>query len=165
MSIYKLSYDHDLDCILSLANYYHVDTKTINLKAKEVNDLIKSESNLDIPTKLNLINLIVTGKQQRTNERIRVSFYHRCISDGTKEWFSDGLLNSEDGLKSFLKKVRKLFPNMVHDDLATSLQYALKYRINLEKGKQGKVGIFAFIAKSPLRATIHNILNFYESIS
>lgn len=144
MFIYKLSYDHDLDCILSLAEYYHVDTKTINLKAKEVNDLIKSGSHLDIPTKLNLINWIITGKQQRTNERIRVSFYHRCISSGTKEWFNDGLLNSEDGLKSFFKKVRKLFPHIVNDDLSTSLQHALKYRVDLEKGKQDKAGIFAF---------------------
>ena len=144
MFIYKLSYDHDLDCIPNLAEYYHVDTETIRLKAKEINELIKSESNLDIGTKVNLINWLVTGNKQRTNEIIRVSFYHRCISSGVKEWFSDGLLNSEDGLKSFFKKVDKLFPYMVNNDLATSLQYALKSRIDLEKGKQDKVGIFAF---------------------
>lgn len=143
MSIYKLSYDHDLDCILSLANYYHVDTKTINLKAKEVNDLIKSESNLDIPTKLNLINLIVTGKQQRTNERIRVSFYHRCISDGTKEWFSDGLLNSEDGLKSFLKKYANYF--QIWFMMTWPLHYNMLLNIELTWKRESKVKLVSLL--------------------
>ena len=48
--------------------------------------------------------------QEKNDSKLRISYYHRCLTDGTKEWFKKGLLNNLEGIKCFINKILELKP-------------------------------------------------------
>lgn len=138
--IYKFSYDDRDDAIQSLANYYSVDVEYFKSKLEKIFLYIKNLEDegfyLDHKDNGMMLNEIRTILNPNLNEisdaRIRISFYHRCMSDGTIQWFSEGLLNSFDGIKEFIRKINSITPYKISDKDAKSIYRQLEHRHNLE---------------------------------
>lgn len=135
MNIYKFSYDNKDDAIRSLANYYQVTDKEILSMSKSLcDDLNRRISKIGEKNghlmgvrekeykekiefeKMNFLKEIEnTLNFNALNEdcsKIRISFYHRCASDGKDSWFKEELLNSVDGIECFWNKLISLVPDV-----------------------------------------------------
>ena len=106
---YNFSFDDEDDALKSLMEYYEIDNDVIDKNLSEINRLVKEKEDIgsnDIGMYTHCIRMLLTPKVEKSINKIRVSYYHRCGSDGTLEWFKEGLLNSEDGLKNlFIKRI------------------------------------------------------------
>ena len=50
--------------------------------------------------------------QEKENLLLRISFYHRCSTDGTAAWFKEGLLNNVEGIQAYISKVSAFIPEI-----------------------------------------------------
>lgn len=145
--VHKFSFNHEDDALESLATYYEVDKKLIYEKLRKINNLVKEQGKLcdtDIGKYAYCIRRLLTDKEEKSVDKLRVSYYHRCGSDGTLEWFGDGLLNCNDGFKKFIEKISNLYPSLLSENLKDELNGRLKERFKGEAFGRQAVGIFAF---------------------
>ena len=147
MHIYKFSYDSEEDAINSLAKYYEVNSRDIYLKLEQINDLVKEAQDIpyaDVGKYTWCIKQILTNKKEKQEFKIRVSYYHHCGTDGSLEWFKDGLLNNFEGLESFVKKLSVICKDIFSEVLIEELRSKLKERFQGEGKGKDAVGVFAF---------------------
>ena len=118
--IYKFSYDSRNDAISSLAKYYSVTYNNLESKLTEVFqyiDQLKDENLFEDYASNGLMLyqiscMINSNLSDVEGAKIRISFYHRCSTNGTLEWFKEGLLNNVDGIEAFIRKIEKLEPEI-----------------------------------------------------
>lgn len=113
MEIYNFSYDDENDALNSLSMYYGISVEKIKSKLNEINTLLKNDVlEWDSGTYAWHIRLLLDAEPEQKNMKIRVSYYHRCGSDGTLEWFKEGLLHCPEGIKIFLNKTINIVPEL-----------------------------------------------------
>lgn len=118
--IYHFSYDDQDDALSSLAHYYDVDIDVLKFKFPQVMSYIQSLKDEHVYDKAvesgmlqtNIALLINPKFQEKEHSILRISFYHRCSTDGTATWFKDGLLNNVAGIQAYLEKVITLIPEI-----------------------------------------------------
>ncbi len=118
--IYKFSYDDRNDAIRSLANYYSVEPSYLKTRLKAIFLYIKDlkdeglycEQALNGMMQVNIALKLNASFRNETNDKLRINYYHRCLTDGTKDWFKEGLLNNLDGVACFIKKILELKPEI-----------------------------------------------------
>lgn len=76
--------------------------------------------------------------------KIRISFYHRCSTNGTLEWFKEGLLNNVDGIEAFIRKIEKLEPEIKKINLNLESITAMSRKKEWDTDKSELVGIHGF---------------------
>lgn len=138
--IYKFSYDDRDDALLSLADYYSIGLDELQSNLNAIFEYVKKLKDKDRYGELAFngmmlseIRTILNPKLiEKEGAKIRISFYHRCIHDGTIQWFSEGLLNSFDGIKEFIRKINSITPYKISDKDAENIYRQLKQRHNLE---------------------------------
>lgn len=142
MEIYKFSFDDENDALSNLSKYYGVSTEKIKSKLKEINTLLKNEAlEWDIGKYARNIRLLLDAEPEPQIMKIKVSYYHRCGSDGTLDWFKEGLLHSPEGIKIFLNKSIKIVPEL-SDYKSEILRRSIIHLNSENKGKA--TGPFAF---------------------
>lgn len=118
--IYKFSYDDRNDAIQSLANYYSVESNYLKSQLKDIFLYIQNlkdeglyyEQMLNGMMQVNIALKLNPSFRNETNDKLRISYYHSCLTDGTKEWFKEGLLNNLEGIKCFINKILELKPEI-----------------------------------------------------
>lgn len=146
-NFYEFSYDNEEDALDSLSKYYEIKKDVIFANLNEINDLIKEKIELedkDVGKYAWLIRKLLIDKKENNYLKLRVNYYHHCGSDGTLEWFKEGLLNNFDGLTCFLSKIEELFPMFLNDHLKTELRQRMEIRFQGEAFGKKAVGVYAY---------------------
>lgn len=150
--IYKFSYDSRNDAISSLAKYYSVTYNNLESKLTEVFQYIDQlkDENLFEDYASNGLMLYQISCMLNSNlsdiegAKIRISFYHRCSTNGTLEWFKEGLLNNVDGIEAFIRKIEKLEPEIKKINLNLESIKAMSRKKEWDTDKSELVGIHGF---------------------
>ncbi|MCW8040182.1 MULTISPECIES: hypothetical protein [Acinetobacter] len=150
--IYKFSYDSRNDAISSLAKYYSVTYNNLESKLTEVFQYIDQlkDENLFEDYASNGLMLYQISCMLNSNlsdiegAKIRISFYHRCSTNGTLEWFKEGLLNNVDGIEAFIRKIEKLEPEIKKINLNLESIKAMSRKKEWDTEKSELVGIHGF---------------------
>ena len=150
--IYKFSYDSRNDAISSLAKYYSVTYNNLESKLTEVFQYIDQlkDENLFEDYASNGLMLYQISCMINSNlsdvevAKIRISFYHRCSTNGTLEWFKEGLLNNVDGIEAFIRKIEKLEPEIKKINLNLESITAMSRKKEWDTDKSELVGIHGF---------------------
>lgn len=104
-----LSCDDLDDAIRSLALFYGVDHEYVrDLYENNWPDFIPEDSSFDEFNDTRLVWCFSTclGLNDFVSpEGFNVAFYHRTRFNGDPEWFADGLLTAQDGMRSFFTKI------------------------------------------------------------
>ncbi|MHA3051787.1 hypothetical protein [Acinetobacter sp. ANC 4640] len=169
MNIYKFSYDSQQDALNSLANYYQVSVEEINSRIHKIKAIINklhSYVDRDIGFALWEIRDLLNQEQRELDNPIfQISFYHRCVTNGQQSWFEDGLLNSLDGIASFMQKVIVL----VSEDMGIKIEslQSIILTKSLDEEKSETDGINGFYrlkdAKSSTGFDIPEVFSDYSS--
>lgn len=142
--LFVFSYDDDNDALNTLATYYQITTEVIHSKMKSLQEIyedFKITGNATIF--LYVIRVLLDATPLKIdNEKFKIYFYHRTGSDCTKEWFAKGLLNSRDGISSFVSNIESLYP-----DLNIKSYEDAMLGHDLSKHNFEVVGPFAFLRK------------------
>ncbi|MCG2572525.1 hypothetical protein LVY74_02995 [Acinetobacter sp. ME22] len=170
MNIYKFSYDSKQDALNSLANYYQISVQEINSRTDEIKPIIQklgSYIDQDIGFTLwEIRNLLNKEQRELDNPNFQISFYHRCITNGQQSWFEDGLLNSVDGIASFMHKVTALVPEIKNMNIRIeSLQNIIREKgFNEEKSEIDGINGFYRLkdAKSSIGFDISEVFDKYD---
>ena len=150
--IYKFSYDSRNDAISSLAKYYSVTYNNLESKLTEVFqyiDQLKDENLFEDYASNGLMLyqiscMINSNLSDVEGAKIRISFYHRCSTNGTLEWFKEGLLNNVDGIEAFIRKIEKLEPEIKKINLNLESITAMSRKKEWDTDKSELVGIHGF---------------------
>lgn len=150
--IYKFSYDSRNDAISSLAKYYSVTYNNLESKLTEVFqyiDQLKDENLFEDYASNGLMLyqiscMINSNLSDIEGAKIRISFYHRCSTNGTLEWFKEGLLNNVDGIEAFIRKIEKLEPEIKKINLNLESITAMSRKKEWDTDKSELVGIHGF---------------------
>ena len=150
--IYKFSYDSRNDAISSLAKYYSVTYNNLESKLTEVFqyiDQLKDENLFEDYASNGLMLyqiscMINSNLSDVEGANIRISFYHRCSTNGTLEWFKEGLLNNVDGIEAFIRKIEKLEPEIKKINLNLESITAMSRKKEWDTDKSELVGIHGF---------------------
>ena len=150
--IYKFSYDSRNDAISSLAKYYSVTYNNWESKLTEVFqyiDQLKDENLFEDYASNGLMLyqiscMINSNLSDVEGAKIRISFYHRCSTNGTLEWFKEGLLNNVDGIEAFIRKIEKLEPEIKKINLNLESITAMSRKKEWDTDKSELVGIHGF---------------------
>ena len=118
--IYHFSYDHQDDALSSLAYYYDVDIDVLKFKLPQLISYIQSlkdkhlyeEATESGMLQTNIALFINPNFQEKEHSILRISFYHRCSTDGTAVWFKEGLLNNVEGIQAYISKVSAFIPEI-----------------------------------------------------
>ncbi|HCG3441156.1 TPA: hypothetical protein NJU61_001493 [Acinetobacter baumannii] len=142
--VFVFSFDNDEDALNTLAKYHQTTIENIRSKWKTLKKLYKeyqthrNESNFLFaisyflgPDPLNI-----------SGSFFRIFFYHRTGSNGTKSWFSRGLLNSREGISSFVSNINSLFPHLNFQEYESAMLGK-----DTQKHMSQIVGPFAFYRK------------------
>ncbi|WP_198077737.1 hypothetical protein [Acinetobacter calcoaceticus] len=142
--LFVFSYDDDNDALNTLATYYQITTEEIHSKMESLQEIYEDyKITKNATTFLYMIPVILdTTPLKIDNEKFKIYFYHRTGSDCTKEWFAKGLLNSRDGISSFVSNVGRVYPDLK----VNSYEDAMLGR-DLQKHQFKVVGPFAFLRK------------------
>jgi len=142
--LFVFSYDDDKDALNTLATYYQITTEKIYSKMESLQQLyeeFKVTKNENIFLYMICVRLNATPLKIE-NEKFKIYFYHRTGSDCTKEWFAKGLLNSREGISSFVSNIERLYP-----DLNIKPYEDAMLAHDLPKHQFEVVGPFAFLRK------------------
>ena len=150
--IYKFSYDSRNDAISSLAKYYSVTYNNLESKLTEVFqyiDQLKDENLFEDYASNGLMLyqiscMINSNLSDVEGAKLRISFYHRCSTNGTLEWFKEGLLNNVDGIEAFIRKIEKLEPEIKKINLNLESITAMSRKKEWDTDKSELVGIHGF---------------------
>lgn len=150
--IYKFSYDSRNDAISSLAKYYSVTYNNLESKLTEVFqyiDQLKDENLFEDYASNGLMLyqiscMINSNLSDVEGAKIRISFYHRCSTNGTLEWFKEVLLNNVDGIEAFIRKIEKLEPEIKKINLNLESITAMSRKKEWDTDKSELVGIHGF---------------------
>ena len=150
--IYKFSYDSRNDAISSLAKYYSVTYNNLESKLTEVFqyiDQLKDENLFEDYASNGLMLyqiscMINSNLSDVEGAKIRISFYHRCSTNGTLEWFKEGLLNNVDGIEAFIRKIEKLEPEIKKINLNLESITAMSRKKEWDTDNSELVGIHGF---------------------
>ena len=150
--IYKFSYDSRNDAISSLAKYYSVTYNNLESKLTEVFqyiDQLKDENLFEDYASNGLMLyqiscMINSNLSDVEGAKIRIRFYHRCSTNGTLEWFKEGLLNNVDGIEAFIRKIEKLEPEIKKINLNLESITAMSRKKEWDTDKSELVGIHGF---------------------
>ena len=150
--IYKFSYDSRNDAISSLAKYYSVTYNNLESKLTEVFqyiDQLKDENLFEDYASNGLMLyqiscMINSNLSDVEGAKIRISFYQRCSTNGTLEWFKEGLLNNVDGIEAFIRKIEKLEPEIKKINLNLESITAMSRKKEWDTDKSELVGIHGF---------------------
>jgi hypothetical protein len=108
-----LSCDNLEDAIRSLALAYAVDqTRIVQVFEKEWPDFLSEDEPIGI-FQDNVLTWCMAqhmGCNDLTENSYATVHYHRGLFNGEKDWFSRGLLNSQEGAATFLTHLRKVLP-------------------------------------------------------
>ncbi|WP_445406014.1 hypothetical protein [Acinetobacter pittii] len=112
--LFIFSYDDDEDALNTLAKYHQTTKKNIRSKWRKLRRFYGEYQKFHNQNNfLRAITACLGSKPlDISNSVFRIFFYHRTGSDGTKEWFSRGLLNSREGIVNFVANVHSLFPEL-----------------------------------------------------
>ncbi len=142
--LFVFSYDDDKDALNTLATFYLITTEEISSKMEILQELyeeFKVIKNENVFLYMISVHLDATPLKI-DNEKFKIYFYHRTGSDCTKEWFEKGLLNSREGISSFVSNVERLYP-----DLNIKSYEDAMLGHDLPKHQFEVVGPFAFLRK------------------
>ena len=150
--MYAFSYDSRNDAISSLAKYYSVTYNNLESKLTEVFqyiDQLKDENLFEDYASNGLMLyqiscMINSNLSDVEGAKIRISFYHRCSTNGTLEWFKEGLLNNVDGIEAFIRKIEKLEPEIKKINLNLESITAMSRKKEWDTDKSELVGIHGF---------------------
>ena len=150
-NLFVFSFDNDEDALNTLTNYYQTTKKHIYSKLEILKELYSEYQNSNNQT-LFLFAIkccLNSGPLDIKSDRFKVYFYHRTGSDGTKEWFSKGLLNSKDGIASFVSNIHSAHPNLGIIDYENAMlaQDTQKHGYFYRKFGSKSLGPFAFYCK------------------
>ncbi len=174
MHIYKFSYDSRQDALNSLANYYQI---SVDILRSKLSDIFNYMNNLDTQgfyqeymdngmMLVEIMYLLNPNLRITDDLKIRISFYHRCITNGQQSWFEDGLLNSVDGIASFMHKVTALVPEIKNMNIRIeSLQNIIREKgFNEEKSEIDGINGFYRLkdAKSSIGFDIPEVFDKYD---
>lgn len=140
MNIYKFSYDSKQDALNSLANYYQI---SVDILRSKLSDIFNYMNNLDTQgfyqeymdngmMLLHIRYLLNPDLNEIQDSIVRISFYHRCTSNGKYDWFCKGILNSFDGIDEFINQINKLFPESISNEQKSIIKRLLQIRHNDE---------------------------------
>ncbi|HFX6333886.1 hypothetical protein [Acinetobacter nosocomialis] len=113
-NLFVFSFDNDEDALTTLANYYQTTKEHIYSKLEILKELYREyqDSNNQTLFLLAIIYCLDSEPLDIKSPTFKVYFYHRTGSDGTKEWFSKGLLNSKDGIVNFVANIHSQYPEL-----------------------------------------------------
>lgn len=108
------SYDDDEDALNTLARYHQTTKEHIRSKWRILKKLYREYQQSQNQTFFlwAIISCLGADPLDISNPIFKIFFYHRTGSDGTRSWFSNGLLNSRDGISSFVLNVHSLYPEL-----------------------------------------------------
>lgn len=113
-TLFTFKYDSDEDAMETLASYHQTSVDNIRSNWKKLREIYKAFA--DSPNNNAFLSLIMdclnVGHLKTEDQTFRVCFYHRTGSNGTLEWFSQGLLNCREGISGFTKNVHNLLPHL-----------------------------------------------------
>ena len=135
-----------------LAKYYSVTYNNLESKLTEVFqyiDQLKDENLFEDYASNGLMLyqiscMINSNLSDVEGAKIRISFYHRCSTNGTLEWFKEGLLNNVDGIEAFIRKIEKLEPEIKKINLNLESITAMSRKKEWDTDKSELVGIHGF---------------------
>lgn len=142
--LFIFSYDDDEDALNTLARYYQTTKEHIRSKWRKLKKLYREYQKSQHQTYflLGIIACLGSDPLDISNPVFKIFFYHRTGSDGTKEWFSNGLLNSRDGISSFVLNVHTLYPELNFHEYESAMLGK-----DTQKHMSKIVGPFAFYRK------------------
>ncbi|MCG8283204.1 hypothetical protein MID07_01005 [Acinetobacter seifertii] len=142
--LFVFSYDDDNDALNTLATYYQITTEKIHSNMEflqEKYEEFKVTNNANIFLYV-IRELLDAAPLKSDNDKFKIYFYHRTGSDCTKEWFAKGLLNSREGISSFVSNVERVYPDL---NISTYEDAMLGH--DLPKHQFEVAGPFAFLRK------------------
>lgn len=142
--LFVFSYDDDEDALNTLARYHQTTKEHILSKWRKLKKLYREyqQSRNETFFLLAIIACLGTDPLDISNPAFKIFFYHRTGSDGTKSWFSNGLLNSRDGISSFVSNINSLFPHLDFQEYESAMLGK-----DTQKHMSKIVGPFAFYRK------------------
>lgn len=149
--VFVFSFDNDEDALNTLAKYYQTTKEHIVSKLKILKKLYREYQNSNNSTLflMAIIGCLKSEPLDLKSNRFKVYFYHRTGSDGTKEWFSKGLLNSKEGIASFVSNIHSIYPNLGIRDYENAMlaQDTQKHGYLYREIGSKSLGPFAFYCK------------------
>lgn len=147
-ALFKFEYDSDEDAMETLASYHQTSVHNIRSNWKELRKIYKAfvDSKNDAAFLSLIMACLKVGYLETKDQTFRVYFYHRTGSNGSLEWFSQGLLNSREGISSFAKNVHNILPqlNFLDYEQAMLSKDFQKHGGLTANCKANSVGPFAF---------------------
>ncbi|HCA5350547.1 TPA: hypothetical protein ACKEYL_001454 [Acinetobacter baumannii] len=112
--VFVFSFDNDEDAFNTLAKYYQTTKEYICSNLKTIKKLYRDyqESNNSTLFLIAIMDCLKSKPLDIKSDTFKVYFYHRTGSDGTKEWFSKGLLNSKEGIVNFIANIHSQYPEL-----------------------------------------------------
>lgn len=143
--IFVFSFDNDEDALNTLARYHQTTIENIRSKWEILKTLYEEyqESPNQSMFLLAINYCLGTDPLNISDPFFKIYFYHRTGSDGTKSWFSNGLLNSRDGISSFVLNVHTLYPELNFHEYESAMLGK-----DTQKHMSKIVGPFAFYRKN-----------------
>lgn len=142
--IFVFSYDNDEDVLNTLAKYHQTTNENIFAKWETLKQLYAEyhESQNQALFLMAIYGCLSTQPLNLKGSTFKIFFYHRTGSNGTKAWFSKGLLNSRDGISSFVSNIDSLYPELNFKEYEGALLGK-----DSQKHMSKVVGPFAFFRK------------------
>ncbi|EKU38753.1 hypothetical protein [Acinetobacter sp. WC-141] len=121
--LFIFSYDDDEDALNTLARYYQTTKEHIRSKWRKLKIVYREyqESHHQTYFLMGIIACLGSDPLDISNPVFKIFFYHRTGSDGTKEWFSKGLLNSKDGIVNFVANIHSQYPDLGISDYESQM--------------------------------------------
>ncbi|NUG02976.1 hypothetical protein HUN26_19190, partial [Acinetobacter oleivorans] len=143
--VFVFSFDNDEDALNTLARYHQTTIENIRLKWKTLKILYEEyQVSQNQSTFLFAICCCLGADPLNISDPFfKIFFYHRTGSDGTKSWFSNGLLNSRDGISNFVLNVHTLYPELNFQEYESAMLGK-----DTQKHMSKIVGPFAFYRKN-----------------